>query len=176
LIGNSRSRFATRACVAVFGLFISSLPGFSQTGTCGFTKQPSPYIKYDIKGKILSLTLILDDGIEYPCNPNTIKYQNITNMTCGPLVLGETDLYVERGTGKKKIDLYLMDKNKKVFLLETYNDLNEPDKFPKRTHAYRSDAVVSTEVDKWRLRDTDKNIRLRKVVECPAKYLPIPSL
>jgi hypothetical protein len=171
LIGISRSRFPTHACVVFLAtipwdklkLPDFDLPVLKDTGYCSITEKPTPYIKYDSKGTIQSRTLILDNWIEYPCNPRAVKRKTTTILTCGPLeFLGSSS------TG----DYFLVDKNKRIFELKTSYE----GEYPSNNDFYRSDAKVTTRVEKWSLKDTDQSIRLRTVVECPAKNLPRPSL
>jgi hypothetical protein len=171
LIGISRSRFPTHACVvflATIPLEWPKLPDFEfpvfrDTGYCSITEKPTPYIKYDSKGTIQSRTLILDNGIEYPCNPRAVKRKSMTILTCGPLeILGSSS------SG----DYFLVDKNKRIFDLKTSSGVE----YPSNNDFYKSDAKVTTRVEKWSLKDTDQSIRLRTMVECPAKNLPRPSL
>jgi hypothetical protein len=75
---------------------------------------------------------------------------------------------------------FLIDKSRKAFNLKPIEEY-KPDFSNENSMVYRSDAVVDTQVKKWRIldtdwRDTDQRIRLRTVVECPAKNLPRPSL
>lgn len=176
--------FASRAWVAFSGLFLSALPGFSE-GFCGYypNELPSPYIRYALSGKILSRTLILDDGIEYPCDPRLVKYKDMTSLACGPLTLSWGKPFEVACLSRYCISstslataYVLTDKNKTVFNLGVNNKDHNYSYSSDSSRVYSSDAVVSTEVEKWGLRDTDRTIRLRTVSECPVQHLPRPAL
>jgi hypothetical protein len=180
--------FIFRGGLVFFGLYLSTLPALAD-GFCpsGYPNElPSPYITYAISGKVLSRALILDDGTEYPCGSRLAKrlakHETITSAVCGPLTLSWGEPFKVACTLHCILSYHyatayiLTDKNKTVFTLGLDNKDNNYSYSSDYSRVYRSDAVVSTNEQKWGIKDTDRTIRLRTVSECPVQHLPRPAL